>query len=74
MVRPVHPQFAWMCVVTDSGYLADHDFDHSPDGLRFHLADIYLTELTAVAGSALGPNQTVAYIEPWIKSMGTVKK
>ncbi|XP_067945770.1 ribosomal RNA processing protein 1 homolog [Watersipora subatra] len=46
--------------------LHDHNHATSPDGVRFHLADVYLTELEKVSSGQLGPKQTITFLEPWI--------
>lgn len=48
--------------------------DKSPDGVRFHLADTYLSELEAVSGGELGPKQTVTFILPWVNMISGIRR
>lgn len=46
---------------------------HAPDGVRFHLVDTYLAELEIVSEGKLGPKQIIAFIQPWITMLITIK-
>ena len=54
--------------------IVDHSHDFSPDGIRFHMADIYLTELEKVSAGQLGPKQTVTFLQPWILMLQGLNK
>ncbi|XP_070581352.1 ribosomal RNA processing protein 1 homolog A-like [Ptychodera flava] len=59
--------------VMKNGVLNPH-LDNIPDGLRFHVTDIFLGELTKVGGQNLSPEETCKFVEPFCELAAKTKK
>ena len=71
---PVSSALLLLNILTHVIIFTDHNHDNCAEGVRFHMADTYLSELESVSAGQLGPKHTITFLQPWVDMLSGLKR